>query len=277
MNVNRARRSVPPGLLRTGAGGDSRANAARWPAFHGNAAVSHRLVRTEGDELREKSAGGAALEHCDGSDLSEAELAEVNAGRGLVAYDAFSRVREHRLERGWHSRRTSSAGRQLQRRLDETLNAGDNDWTSIRLKELGGRRSVGGFLKIGERYFMGPLSLDIGRGDIGRGDIGRGDIGRGDIGRGDIGRGDIGRGDIGRGDIGRGDIGRGDIGRGDIGRGDIGRGDFGGRRHGRRRRQRVQQRRAGLRNVHRRYRRPGANASHSLARVSDLRCEGIPA
>ena len=75
---------------------------------------------------------------------------------------------------------------------------------------------------------MGPLSLDIGRGDIGRGDIGRGDIGRGDIGRGDIGRGDIGRGDIGRGDIGRGDIGRGDIGRGDIGRGDIGRGDFGG-------------------------------------------------
>jgi VCBS repeat-containing protein len=63
---------------------------------------------------------------------------------------------------------------------------------------------------------VGPLSLDVGRGDIGRGDIGRGDIGRGDIGRGDIGRGDIGRGDIGRGDIGRGDIGRGDIGAGDL-------------------------------------------------------------
>ena len=39
------------------------------------------------------------------------------------------------------------------------------------------------------KNIVGPLSLDIGRGDIGRGDIGRGDIGRGDIGRGDIGRG----------------------------------------------------------------------------------------
>ena len=108
------------------------------------------------------------------------------------------------------------------------LNDSTEEWSKIRFNELGGRRSPGGFFKVGDRYFMGPLSLDIGRGDIGRGDIGRGDIGRGDIGRGDIGRGDIGRGDIGRGDIGRGDIGRGDIGRGDIGRGDIGRGDFGG-------------------------------------------------
>lgn len=108
------------------------------------------------------------------------------------------------------------------------LNEGTEEWSRIRQNELGGRRSPGGFFRVGDRYFMGPLSLDIGRGDIGRGDIGRGDIGRGDIGRGDIGRGDIGRGDIGRGDIGRGDIGRGDIGRGDIGRGDIGRGDFGG-------------------------------------------------
>ena len=68
------------------------------------------------------------------------------------------------------------------------------------------------FVDAAGNLIVGPLSLDVGRGDIGRGDIGRGDIGRGDIGRGDIGRGDIGRGDIGRGDIGRGDIGRGDIG-----------------------------------------------------------------
>lgn len=106
------------------------------------------------------------------------------------------------------------------------------DWASLRLGQLGGRRSPGGFYLDADGHLrLGPLSLDVGRGDIGRGDIGRGDIGRGDIGRGDIGRGDIGdaigRGDIGRGDIGRGDIGRGDIGRGDIGRGDIGRGDIG--------------------------------------------------
>ena len=107
-----------------------------------------------------------------------------------------------------------------------------DDWTSLRLSQLGGRRSPGGFYLDAEKHLrLGPLSLDVGRGDIGRGDIGRGDIGRGDIGGGAIGaaigRGDIGRGDIGRGDIGRGDIGRGDIGRGDIGRGDIGRGVFG--------------------------------------------------
>ncbi len=106
------------------------------------------------------------------------------------------------------------------------------DWPSLRFSQLGGRRSPGGFyVDAANHVRLGPLSLDVGRGDIGRGDIGRGDIGRGDIGRGDIGdaigRGDIGRGDIGRGDIGRGDIGRGDIGRGDIGRGDIGRGVFG--------------------------------------------------
>ena len=111
------------------------------------------------------------------------------------------------------------------------LNPGSDDWFGIRLNQLGGRRSTGGYYVIPgppPLNAVGPMSLDIGRGDIGRGDIGRGDIGRGDIGRGDIGvalgRGDIGRGDIGRGDIGRGDIGRGDIGRGDIGRGDIGRG-----------------------------------------------------
>jgi hypothetical protein len=107
-----------------------------------------------------------------------------------------------------------------------------SDWASLRFSQLGGRRSPGGFYVDAQNSIrLGPLSLDVGRGDIGRGDIGRGDIGRGDIGRGDIGdaigRGDIGRGDIGRGDIGRGDIGRGDIGRGDIGRGDIGRGVFG--------------------------------------------------
>ena len=97
--------------------------------------------------------------------------------------------------------------------LASPLNAGSNDWASLRVNQVGSRRNVGGlFLDAAGNLILGPLSLDVGRGDIGRGDIGRGDIGRGDIGRGDIGRGDIGRGDIGRGDIGRGDIGRGDIG-----------------------------------------------------------------
>jgi hypothetical protein len=174
----------------------------------------------------------AATKHCDGSDL-------LTAADGTLLEPAMVRVDSLGLAGDgidWNADGLNNLGGVLIDGLQDVnfngltaaLNDGVNDWENIRLNELGGRRSVGGFFKHAGRYFMGPLSLDIGRGDIGRGDIGRGDIGRGDIGRGDIGRGDIGRGDIGRGDIGRGDIGRGDIGRGDIGRGDIGRGDFGG-------------------------------------------------
>ena len=173
----------------------------------------------------------AATKHCDGSDL-------LTADDGTLLEPPMVRVDSLGLASDgidWNADGLVNTGGVNDGVQDVNfngvtlaLNDGANDWANIRLNELGGRRSVGGFFKVGDRYFMGPLSLDIGRGDIGRGDIGRGDIGRGDIGRGDIGRGDIGRGDIGRGDIGRGDIGRGDIGRGDIGRGDIGRGDFGG-------------------------------------------------
>ena len=105
---------------------------------------------------------------------------------------------------------------------------GPDDWASIRLNQVGGRRSVGGWFFASDGLYMGPMSLDAGRGDFGRGDFGRGDFGRGDFGRGDFGRGDFGRGDFGRGDFGRGDFGRGDFGRGDFGRGDFGTGDLAG-------------------------------------------------
>jgi hypothetical protein len=178
-----------------------------------------------------------ATKHCDGSEL----LKDANGTlleRPMVRVDSLGLAS---LGIDWNADGFVNAGGIVDAQagpsgvqdvnfngLELSLNAGANDWNRIRLNELGGRRSVGAFFKHEGRFYIGPLSLDVGRGDIGRGDIGRGDIGRGDIGRGDIGRGDIGRGDIGRGDIGRGDIGRGDIGRGDIGRGDIGRGDFGG-------------------------------------------------
>ena len=166
----------------------------------------------------------AATRHCDGSKLGpgDIDMVRVDAAsvgdpidwnaNGLLNLSAFAQ--DINFDGG-----------------SAFLNPGSDDWFGIRLNQLGGRRSTGGYYVIPgppPLNAVGPMSLDIGRGDIGRGDIGRGDIGRGDIGRGDIGvalgRGDIGRGDIGRGDIGRGDIGRGDIGRGDIGRGDIGRG-----------------------------------------------------
>ena len=172
-----------------------------------------------------------AKKHCDGSDLkmdangNPAEIAMVRvdapAVGGQIDWDANGTLGASAvpLDANFNGDRTA-------------LNSSPSDWANLRLSQVGGRRTPGGFyLDAGDHFRLGPLSLDVGRGDIGRGDIGRGDIGRGDIGRGDIGRGDIGvaigRGDIGRGDIGRGDIGRGDIGRGDIGRGDIGRGDIG--------------------------------------------------
>jgi len=174
----------------------------------------------------------AATKHCDGSDLSPTELNDLNAADGLggmVRLNAVSITGPV----DWNADGVfDSAGVVLppatpsgSQDIDfngtfETLAGATGEWGLIRLQEIGGRRSVGGYYRDSlNRIAVGPLSLDVGRGDIGRGDIGRGDIGRGDIGRGDIGRGDIGRGDIGRGDIGRGDIGRGDIGRGDIGRG----------------------------------------------------------
>ncbi len=107
-----------------------------------------------------------------------------------------------------------------------TLASSENEWAAIRLNQLGIRRNVGGqfISKDSDSTLMvGPMSLDVGRGDTGRGDTGRGDTGRGDTGRGDTGRGDTGRGDTGT--AGRGDTGRGDTGRGDTGRGAFGLGD----------------------------------------------------
>ena len=179
-----------------------------------------------------KSVAMPASKHCDGSDL----LRDVNGNLlevPMVRVDAASVG----TVIDWNADGSQNPSAFLQDinfdGIFAPLNQGSNDWVNLRLNQLGSRRNVGGYyIDLLGRRAVGPLSLDVGRGDIGRGDIGRGDIGRGDIGRGDIGRGDIGvaigRGDIGRGDIGRGDIGRGDIGRGDIGRGDIGRGVFGG-------------------------------------------------
>jgi hypothetical protein len=161
----------------------------------------------------------AATKHCDGSMLTPEEQQDLENGGGMMRVDATSVLGAI----DWDADPSGSPTSQdinFDSLISVELKATVSDWAHIRLQELGGRRNVGAYyIDTRGRKAVGPLSLDVGRGDIGRGDIGRGDIGRGDIGRGDIGRGDIGRGDIGRGDIGRGDIGRGDIGRGDIGRG----------------------------------------------------------
>jgi hypothetical protein len=175
-----------------------------------------------------KDVGKAATRHCDGSELSQAELDDLTGPTpehperrgGMVRVNDTS---VNGIDWNANGAINSAFAQDINfSGATTSLNGSTSDWDNVFLNQLGGRRSSGGFyIDTSNRKAVGPLSLDIGRGDIGRGDIGRGDIGRGDIGRGDIGRGDIGRGDIDRGDIGRGDIGRGDIGRGDFGGGDL--------------------------------------------------------
>ena len=169
--------------------------------------------------------GSPATRHCNGTPLLNTDLVMLRVDSATVAGGV-----------DWNQApgQPSASGQDIN--FDGTigpLNAGYNDWANIRLNQVGSRRNVGGWFWVPDPVsgdyvaFIGPMSVDLGRGDLGRGDLGRGDLGRGDLGRGDLGRGDLGRGDLGRGDLGRGDLGRGDLGRGDLGRGDLGRGDLG--------------------------------------------------
>jgi hypothetical protein len=175
----------------------------------------------------------AAERHCDGSPLRVNDLGELEEPP-TARFDGTS-IALGPID--WNAD-GDTEDRDLRQDLNfdgdkAELNPSSNDWESLRLNQAGSRRNVGGWFFVpdpvtgGFQAFMGPISLDTGRGDLGRGDLGRGDLGRGDLGRGDLGRGDLGRGDLGRGDLGRGDLGRGDLGRGDLGRGDLGRGDLG--------------------------------------------------
>jgi len=111
--------------------------------------------------------------------------------------------------------------------IEPELLPGSNDWSRIRVDQLGARRSIGGFFVDAQGVLrFGPLSLDAGRADMGRADMGRADMGRADMGRADMGLGDLNLGDTGRADMGRADMGRADMGRADMGRGDQGGGDF---------------------------------------------------
>ena len=99
---------------------------------------------------------------------------------------------------------------------------GSDDWSALRLDQIGARRNVGGLYVDADtgRFAVGPLSLAVGKGDLGKGDLGKGDLGKGDLGKGDLGKGDLGKGDLGKGDLGKGDLGKGDLGGGDLFQGD---------------------------------------------------------
>jgi VCBS repeat-containing protein len=109
------------------------------------------------------------------------------------------------------------------------LLAGFDDWSNVRLNQIGARRNVGGpFFDEAGHQVLGPLSGSMGRWDFGRWDFAQADLGRWDFGQGDANRGDLGQGDYGRWDFGRWDFGRWDFGQPVSGRGDDARGYLGG-------------------------------------------------
>ncbi len=100
-----------------------------------------------------------------------------------------------------------------------------DDWGHVALNQIGSRRNIGVVFPVttpgGALDAVGPLSVNLGKGDLGKGDLGKGDLGKGDLGKGDLGKGDLGKGDLGKGDLGKGDLGKGDLGKGDLGGGDL--------------------------------------------------------
>jgi hypothetical protein len=97
---------------------------------------------------------------------------------------------------------------------NDTL-ASFDDWAHVALNQIGSRRNVGVIFPVttpgGVLDAVGPLSVNLGKGDLGKGDLGKGDLGKGDLGKGDLGKGDLGKGDLGKGDLGKGDLGGGDL------------------------------------------------------------------
>ena len=172
-----------------------------------------------------------ATKHCDGSPLlpTDVPMVRVDArtagapidwnANGAIAPGFFP------LDINFNGRTTAKPAGETP--VAPELLTGSDDWSNIRLNQLGSRRSVGGFFVDAEGTLrFGPLSLDAGRADMGRADMGRADMGRADMGRADMGLGDLNLGDTGRADMGRADMGRADMGRADMGRGDEGGGDL---------------------------------------------------
>lgn len=114
-----------------------------------------------------------------------------------------------------------------------------DDWSSIKLNQVGSRRNVGGLFRMADGTLaVGPLSLDVGKVDLGPSDLGKVDLELGkvdldfgkvdlDLGKVDLSMGkvDLGKVDLGKVDLGKVDL---DLGAAQTGSGDLGRGDFGG-------------------------------------------------
>lgn len=163
--------------------------------------------------------GTAAKSHCDGSPLAgEVDMVRIDARTAASEIDWNA----NGLAESNFAQDVNFNGRLDGDGLPFPALVGSDDWSSILLNQIGSRRNVGGLFvdPATGAFIVGPLSLDVGKGDLGKGDLGKGDLGKGDLGKGDLGKGDLGKGDLGKGDLGKGDLGKGDLGGGDLFDGD---------------------------------------------------------
>lgn len=155
-----------------------------------------------------------AARHCDGSPVGATEPAYVTADANPTQSGAID----------WNANGiiagTQSQNANFDGALGQTF-TGANDYTTLDLRQVGGRRSIGSqalsYSVVDPLTGIAPtqpspplgggLSLDTLITDLGPGDFGYGDLGYGDLGYGDLGYGDLGYGDLGYGDLGYGDLG----------------------------------------------------------------------
>lgn len=179
--------------------------------LNGNVASPYRLgwyAPLAGSYLAGRSA--PADRHCNGSARPDGDvrMVRIDARRAADAVD-------------WDADNNPSTVATVQdvnySGTPEVL-AGSEDWSQLRMNQIGIRRNVGAVYELsGPNLFgVGPFSIGMGKGDLGKGDLGKGDLGKGDLGKGDLGKGDLGKGDLGKGDLGKGDLGKGDLGGGDL-------------------------------------------------------------
>ena len=102
--------------------------------------------------------------------------------------------------------------------LPADLLSGADDWSNLRLNQIGSRRNIGALYAVPGTNLIGvgPLSIGMTKGDLTKGDLTKGDLTKGDLTKGDLTKGDLTKGDLTKGDLGSGDLGKGDGGGGDL-------------------------------------------------------------
>jgi hypothetical protein len=182
--------------------------------FGATAIYGARWFAPLGNSINAALGTSPASRHCDGTLVGPAEPAYITADADPSTGAAID----------WNANGVIAGTESQDVNFDGVLRetfTGANDYATMDLRQVGGRRSVGSralsYSVVDPATGIAPtppapplgggLSLDTQATDLGYGDLGYGDLGYGDLGYGDLGYGDLGYGDLGYGDLGYGDLG----------------------------------------------------------------------